>query len=142
MTTETHTLSVLVENQPGVLARPRLGERGEHPARDPGRPARGPGIDEPHPVPGGGQPPRAGQPDDPAAHHGDLRLALLVRVLGTWFNQGRYSPWTRWAYPLTDWFMVPLQRVVPTLGMLDITPIVAYVGLGLLQSVVARAVTG
>lgn len=71
-----------------------------------------------------------------------LRLALLVRVLGTWFSQGRFSPWTRWAYPLTDWFMVPLQRVVPTLGMIDITPIVAYFGLGLLQSVVIRTVAG
>ena len=71
-----------------------------------------------------------------------LRLALLVRVLGTWFSQGRYSPWTRWSYALTDWFMAPLQRVVPTIGMLDITPIVAYFGLGLLQSVVIRAVAG
>jgi YggT family protein len=71
-----------------------------------------------------------------------LRLALLARVLGTWFGQGRFSPWTRWAYPLTDWFMVPLQRVVPTIGALDITPIVAYFGLGLLQSLVVRVVAG
>ncbi len=71
-----------------------------------------------------------------------LRFALLARVLGTWFGQGRYSTWTRWAYPLTDWFMAPLQRVVPQLGALDITPIVAYFGLGLLQSVVVRAVAG
>jgi YggT family protein len=38
--------------------------------------------------------------------------------------------------------MAPLQRVVPTIGMLDITPIVAYFGLGLLESVVVRAVAG
>lgn len=67
-----------------------------------------------------------------------LRLALLVRVLGTWVGQGPYSPWTRWSYALTDWFMRPLQQVVPTLGPIDITPIVAYFGLGLLQSLVAR----
>jgi YggT family protein len=67
-----------------------------------------------------------------------LRVALLVRVLGTWVGQGPYSPWTRWAYRLTDWFMRPLQQVVPTLGPIDITPIVAYFGLGLLQSLVAR----
>ena len=71
-----------------------------------------------------------------------LRLALLVRVLGTWFGQGRYSRWTGWSYRLTDWFMAPLQRVVPTIGMLDITPIVAYFGLGLLESLVVRAVAG
>ena len=67
-----------------------------------------------------------------------LRLALLVRVLGTWVGQGPYSPWTRWSYALTDWFMRPLQQVVPTLGPIDITPIVAYFGLGLLQSLVFR----
>jgi YggT family protein len=68
-----------------------------------------------------------------------LRLAVLVRVLGSWFRQGRWSPWTRWAYRLTDWFMEPLARVIPTIGMFDITPIVAYFGLGLLQSAVLAA---
>jgi YggT family protein len=65
-----------------------------------------------------------------------LRFAVLVRVLGSWLQQGRWSPWTRWAYALTDWFMQPLARVVPTLGALDISPIVAYFGLGLLQAAV------
>ena len=69
-----------------------------------------------------------------------LRLALLVRVLGSWFGQGRYSRWTRWAYAMTDWFMAPLGRVIPPLGMLDITPLVAYFGLGLLQGFVLRAI--
>jgi YggT family protein len=68
-----------------------------------------------------------------------LRLALLVRVLGSWFRQGRWSPWTRWSYALTDWFMVPLSRMIPTVGMLDISPLVAYFGLGLLQSLVLSA---
>lgn len=68
-----------------------------------------------------------------------LRLALLVRVLGSWFGQGRWSRWTRWAYALTDWFMVPLGRVIPPLGMVDVTPLVAYFGIGLLQGVVVGA---
>jgi YggT family protein len=68
-----------------------------------------------------------------------LRLAVLVRVLGSWFRQGRWSPWTRWAYAATDWFMEPLARVIPTIGMFDLTPIVAYFGLGLLQSLVLSA---
>ena len=68
-----------------------------------------------------------------------LRFALLVPVLGSWFGQGRWSRWTRWAYALTDWFMTPLGRVVPPLGMVDLTPLVAYFGLGLLQTAVSRA---
>lgn len=70
---------------------------------------------------------------------GLLQIALLVRVLGTWVNQGPYSPWTRWAYRLTDWFMRPLQQVVPTLGPVDISPIVAYFGLSFLERLVLGA---
>ena len=71
-----------------------------------------------------------------------VRLALLVRVLGGWFGQGRFSRWTGWSYRATDWFMEPLGRVVPPLGMLDLTPLVAYFGLGLLQRLVLGAVAG
>ena len=70
---------------------------------------------------------------------GLLQIALLVRVLGSWVNQGRWSPWTRWAYGLTDWFMGPLQRVVPAVGAFDITPIVAYFGLSIVERVVLGA---
>jgi len=69
-----------------------------------------------------------------------LRFALIVRVLSSWVRLGRWSPWVRWAFALTDWFMGPLSRVIPPLGMFDITPIVAYFGLGLLQSVVLRLI--
>lgn len=55
-----------------------------------------------------------------------LEIALIVRVLGSWVGGTPYSPWWRWSYLLTDWFIVPLRRVVPTIGMIDITPIVAY----------------
>jgi YggT family protein len=37
-----------------------------------------------------------------------------------------YSPWVRWSFGLTEWLLAPLRRVVPSLGMIDITPIVAY----------------
>jgi YggT family protein len=68
-----------------------------------------------------------------------LRVALMVRILGSWLSQSRYSRWTGWSYRLTDWFMEPLSRVIPPLGMLDLTPLVAYFGLGLLQGVVLGA---
>lgn len=63
-----------------------------------------------------------------------LQIALIVRVIGTWVGGTRYTPWTRWSYVLTDWFLEPLRRVLPTIGMIDFSPIVAYFGLGLLQS--------
>lgn len=65
-----------------------------------------------------------------------LRLALLVRVISSWIRISPFSPWIRWTNPLTNWLLVPLRRIVPTIGMLDITPIVGYFGLILLERLV------
>lgn len=62
-----------------------------------------------------------------------VKLALLVRVLSSWFPISPYSKWIRWSYVLTDWMILPLGRVVPKIGMIDITPIVAWLLLILLQ---------
>jgi len=62
-----------------------------------------------------------------------LKLALMVRVLSSWFPVSPYSKWVRWAHVLTDWLIKPLRRVIPLLGMIDITPIVAWFLIGLIQ---------
>jgi YggT family protein len=66
-------------------------------------------------------------------------LALIVRVVGSWFGAGRYNRWMRPAYVLTDWIVRPLQRFVPPFGMIDITPLVAWLLLDLVLGIVVRA---
>jgi YggT family protein len=66
---------------------------------------------------------------------GILRLALLVRVISSWLPISPYSRWIRWSYVLTNWMIAPLQRVVPRIGMIDITPIVAWILLNIIQGV-------
>ncbi len=53
-------------------------------------------------------------------------IALIVRVISSWFGADRFNRWVRWTYVLTDWIVQPLRRVIPPLGMIDITPIVAW----------------
>ncbi len=53
-------------------------------------------------------------------------LALVVRVIGSWLGLGRYNRWMRPAYRLTDWIVEPLRRVIPPIGFIDVTPIVAW----------------
>ena len=67
-----------------------------------------------------------------------LKLALLVRVVSSWLPVSPYSPWIRWSYALSDPILIPLKRVVPNLGMLDITPILAYFLLNVVQSLLFR----
>jgi YggT family protein len=61
-----------------------------------------------------------------------LTLALFVRVLSSWFPVSPRSRWIRWSYVMTDWMIVPLQRLIPRVGMFDITPIVAWIALRLI----------
>lgn len=67
-----------------------------------------------------------------------LILAILVRVITSWVG-GRYSFIGRLAHRLTDWFIEPLRRMIPTVGSVDITPLVAWFLLTMLQNVVERA---
>jgi len=65
-----------------------------------------------------------------------LRIALLVRVVSSWLRVSPYSRWVRWAFHLTEPILRPLRGVVPPLGMIDVTPLVAYFVLWLLERVV------
>lgn len=68
-----------------------------------------------------------------------LRIALFARVIASWVGGGPYSKWWRWSYVLTEWFLGPMRQVIPTIGMIDITVIIAYFGLGLLEGVLTSA---
>lgn len=64
---------------------------------------------------------------------GVLQLALLVVVVVSWLPISPYSPWVRWAFVLTEPILRPLRGIVPSLGAFDITPIVAYFVLQILE---------
>lgn len=55
-----------------------------------------------------------------------LEIALLVRVVSSWFSISPWSRWVHWSFVLTEWLLGPLRRFVPPLGMVDITPLIAY----------------
>lgn len=69
-----------------------------------------------------------------------LKIALLVRVVSSWLPISPYSKWISWSFRLSEPILAPLRRVVPTLGAFDITPILAYFLLGLIQSFLLRLV--
>jgi YggT family protein len=70
-----------------------------------------------------------------------LQLALIVRVASSWLGGGQYSKWVRWTYPATEWILRPLRRVIPPMGMIDVSPIVAWLGLSLLEWLVMNALS-
>ena len=71
-----------------------------------------------------------------------LMIALFVRVIASWFGISPYSRWMRVVMALTDWIVEPLRRVVPPIGMIDITPMIAYLLLLLARSALLGLIAG
>jgi YggT family protein len=67
-----------------------------------------------------------------------LKIALIVRVISSWLPISPFSRWVRWSYQLSEPILAPLRRIVPNLGGLDITPILAYFLLSLTESLLHR----
>ena len=68
-----------------------------------------------------------------------LQLALIVRVVSSWLRLSPYSRWVSWSFALSEPIIRPLRGVVPPLGMIDVTPLIAYLALRILEWLVLFA---
>jgi YggT family protein len=55
-----------------------------------------------------------------------LMAAILIRVIGSWLGIGPYNRWMRPFYALTNWLIDPIRRILPPFGMIDFSPMVAW----------------
>ena len=55
-----------------------------------------------------------------------LQLALMIRVLASWFGSLGNVRWLRWTYSITEPLLGPLRAVLPALGPFDISPLVLF----------------
>ena len=67
-----------------------------------------------------------------------LQLALITRVILSWVKVRPGSWLVRWSYRLSEPVLRPLRQFIPTVGMMDITPIVAWFLLAFLESFFLR----
>ncbi len=61
--------------------------------------------------------------------------AILIRVLLSWVSPDPFNPLVQTLYRITDPVLRPVQRVIPPLGGLDLSPIVVLVALEFLRRV-------
>lgn len=64
-------------------------------------------------------------------------LFIFIRIVFSWGMVSHANPIMRFLVRVTDPLLVPLRRVIPPLGMLDISPIVAFILIWLFQSAIA-----
>jgi YggT family protein len=68
-----------------------------------------------------------------------LTYALLGRALLSWFDPRGQWPITRILADVTDPVIAPLRRVIPPVGMLDLSFIVAIILIQALQTLLLKA---
>ncbi len=56
-----------------------------------------------------------------------LGWVVIARSLLSWFPNARGNALVDIVYQVTDPFLLPLQRIVPRIGMLDISPMIAVI---------------
>ncbi|NLT42594.1 MAG: YggT family protein [Anaerolineae bacterium] len=71
-----------------------------------------------------------------------LSLAILARVLLSWFQVDPYNQFVQLLFQVTEPILGPFRRFVPPLGMIDISPIVALLVLQVAQRVIIGTLIG
>ena len=68
-----------------------------------------------------------------------LTFALIGRALLSWFDPGGQWTITRMLAEVTDPVIAPLRRVIPPVGMLDLSFIVAIILIQVLERLLRQA---
>ena len=66
---------------------------------------------------------------------------IIARALLSWFPNARGNALVDVLYQITDPILIPLQRVVPRIGMIDISPMIAVFVLFILGSAMGGRAT-
>jgi YggT family protein len=64
-----------------------------------------------------------------------LALAILVRALLSWFIRDPYNPVVQALDYVTEPILQPLRSLMPRMGMIDFTPMVAIIVLSIVAAV-------
>ncbi len=67
-----------------------------------------------------------------------LGYLIVARALTSWFPDARRHPLVQLLYQITDPVMIPASRLIPRIGMIDLSPMIVI----LVLFAISRALTG
>ena len=70
-----------------------------------------------------------------------LTIAIIGRALLSWFDPTFRTPVGRIIFQITEPIIRPIRQVVPSVGMFDLSPIIALLVLRVLESFLRQALT-
>lgn len=68
-----------------------------------------------------------------------LTALIFFRAILSWFPIDPHNPLVTVLYELTEPILAPLRSVIPRIGMIDITPLVAIVLIQIIGQALVRA---
>lgn len=71
-----------------------------------------------------------------------LNLAILARVLLSWFPSQTKGRFYQFVTDTTQPIINLASRITPKMGVLDFSPLVALIGLGLIRDILLRLLAG
>ncbi len=69
-----------------------------------------------------------------------LYIAIFVRIIMSWIDQGGQMRITQILYEITEPILAPIRRIMPSMGMFDLSPMVAIILLQVLQRLLLSAI--
>ena len=66
--------------------------------------------------------------------------AVIARSLLSWFPVDQSSPLYQMLFRVTEPIIEPIRRVMPSTGMMDLSPLMAMIGLIVMQYLVSMLV--
>jgi len=61
-----------------------------------------------------------------------LWIAILIRVILSWFPVDQSNPIIRIVWEITEPVLAPFRRVIPRIGMFDLSPLAAWLVISVL----------
>ena len=69
-----------------------------------------------------------------------LTVGIFLRAIMSWFPIDPSNPLVQILIQLTEPILAPIRRVMPRIGMIDLTPMAAIILLQVLSSAVTRSI--
>jgi len=63
-----------------------------------------------------------------------LTWIIIIRALISWVNPDPYNSIVQFLYRVTEPILMPIRRILPAMGGIDLSPIVALVGIMFIRS--------
>jgi YggT family protein len=71
-----------------------------------------------------------------------LSLAIIARALISWFPISPYHPVVTLLNQITEPFLAPLRRLLPSAGGMDLSPLVAIILIQVVERIVINILAG